>query len=318
MIVVSLQWWTIYGVFDLMKTADYGNNDNSWTTDPNCTIITYNFTTKSFEYNFTTKYSYKDPSSFFYANFILPGRPAIIKGAMYDWKAVDLWTNDYLKEKIGNITVKMTTGNRTQHFGAVSHQMQFPEFVDKISDPNLGDIAHYMSTQKNYYRRPDGQEIEELLDIPKTYLSGDYIEPFFMKYHEPFEKNMWFGPGGIVSHLHRDPAENVMCMVSGEKIFVIFPYNEAPNLYPYEDKSRLLGRFSQVNIDKPDLEKFPDMKKAKPMTCHIKEGEMLFLPSNWWHQVYTIDRNLALNFWYHFHSPTEKFLTALKMHLSFG
>lgn len=39
------------------------------------------------------------------------------------------------------------------------------------------------------------------------------------------------------------------------------------------------------------------------MNCTVEEGEVLFIPSFWWHEVksfpnVTEGRNLAINFWY--------------------
>ena len=36
---------------------------------------------------------------------------------------------------------------------------------------------------------------------------------------------------------------------------------------------------------KPDLEKYPEYAKAKPITVRVREGETLYLPSLWYHHV---------------------------------
>lgn len=65
---------------------------------------------------------------------------------------------------------------------------------------------------------------------------------------------------------------------------------------------------SPVDILKPDYDRFPKFKDARALNCTINEGDVLFMPSFWWHEVQSYpsekeQRNVAVNFWY------EPFLT---------
>ncbi len=44
---------------------------------------------------------------FFYDNYVRPGKPVVIKNAMKNWRAIESWTDAYLKEKIGDKLVKV-------------------------------------------------------------------------------------------------------------------------------------------------------------------------------------------------------------------
>jgi len=59
---------------------------------------------------------------------------------------------------------------------------------------------------------------------------------------------------------------------------------------------------SPVTLKKQDLDRFPLLKKAKAKVCHLKEGEILYLPSFWWHEVDSVpgaeDRSIGINYWY--------------------
>ena len=46
--------------------------------------------------------------------------------------------------------------------------------------------------------------------------------------------------------------------------------------------------FSPVNISHPDVRRYPKYKAARKLTCEVKAGETLFLPSYWWHEVTTV------------------------------
>ncbi|XP_052226244.1 uncharacterized protein LOC127841457 [Dreissena polymorpha] len=60
---------------------------------------------------------------------------------------------------------------------------------------------------------------------------------------------------------------------------------------------------SPVDITNPAFERFPLFGEVRPLNCTIEEGDVLFIPSFWWHEVQSYPnvlegRNLAVNFWY--------------------
>jgi len=59
---------------------------------------------------------------------------------------------------------------------------------------------------------------------------------------------------------------------------------------------------SPVDIKKPNYETFPKYEYAKSIECNIKKGEVLYLPSYWWHEVQSKPdenhRNIAVNYWF--------------------
>jgi len=59
---------------------------------------------------------------------------------------------------------------------------------------------------------------------------------------------------------------------------------------------------SPVDISKPALDRYPLFKKTSYLNCTIGPGEMLYLPSFWWHEVKSspdkLHRNIAVNYWY--------------------
>ena len=48
----------------------------------------------------------------------------------------------------------------------------------------------------------------------------------------------------------------------------------------------------------PDLDTYPDFSKAHIYTVTVNEGEMLYLPSLWYHHVSQSDGCIAVNYWY--------------------
>jgi jumonji domain-containing protein 7 len=57
--------------------------------------------------------------------------------------------------------------------------------------------------------------------------------------------------------------------------------------------------YTGIDPDHPDYTKYPLFKYAKPLYAELKAGEMLYLPSHWYHLVKSgPGRSLAVNYWY--------------------
>ena len=172
------------------------------------------------------------------------------------------------------------------------------------------------------------------LELSRSNHSANYYlqyfpNPFETTLRDPFEsmldkstENIWLGDGKTVGKLHFDEFDNIMSVVSGEKTFKVFNPWKNENLYESHIRQGTLGFhdsteqfvrqelseatcmvMSPVDIIKPDLNRFPLFKNAKSFDCKVREGDALFLPSFWWHEVSSSPgkdgRNLAVNLWYH-------------------
>ena len=113
--------------------------------------------------------------------------------------------------------------------------------------------------------------------------------------------------------VHKDPYENIYCVVSGYKDFIHHPPTDQPWI-PYGEYPQ--GRWKEVDgsfqivpesgtvpwiaIDplSPDYERFPEYRKATQVKCRVKAGEFLYLPSLWFHHVRQSHGCIAVNYWY--------------------
>ncbi|CAI8024674.1 Bifunctional peptidase and arginyl-hydroxylase JMJD5, partial [Geodia barretti] len=110
--------------------------------------------------------------------------------------------------------------------------------------------------------------------------------------------------------------------VSGEKHVTLFDPHHNENLYEAHIPEAILsysprtGHFSRqrllestsmvmspVDIQDPDLVRFPRFSRAHRLECDLGPGDVLFMPAFWWHEVRSRPdlrerRNLAVNFWY--------------------
>lgn len=121
-------------------------------------------------------------------------------------------------------------------------------------------------------------------------LGRDHLEPMF-----------WIDEIDRVTPLHYDNFDNQMFVASGTKVFVFYSPREHRSLYhPWSRLGR--GRQSQLDAANPDFERFPLYRHAKPHVAVVRAGDMLYIPADWSHQVFTIDcevsRGIGINYWY--------------------
>ena len=88
--------------------------------------------------------------------------------------------------------------------------------------------------------------------------------------------------------------DNLLIQVTGRKRVVLFSPKDATKLYLNGDKSEVL------DIDNPDLSKYPKFAEAIPFECYLEPGDVLFIPAMWFHNVISLQFGVAVNvFWRH-------------------
>ncbi|KAM7091184.1 bifunctional peptidase and arginyl-hydroxylase JMJD5 isoform 3-T3 [Ciconia maguari] len=84
--------------------------------------------------------------------------------------------------------------------------------------------------------------------------------------------------------------------VFGRKYIRLYSPQDSENLYPHE--SQILHNTSQVDVEDPDLVKFPNFRKAAFQSCILMPGQVLFIPVKYWHYVRSLDISFSVSFWW--------------------
>lgn len=113
--------------------------------------------------------------------------------------------------------------------------------------------------------------------------------------------SLWLGNRMQVA-AHFDLPDNIACVVAGRRRFTLFPPEQVANLYIGPLDLTPAGQpISLVDVTKPDLERFPRYAQAleHAQTFELLPGDALFIPSQWWHGVESLEPVSALvNFWW--------------------
>ncbi|KAK5623196.1 Lysine-specific demethylase 8 [Crenichthys baileyi] len=230
----------------------------------------------------------------FNANHLLPLKPVILEGIIDHWPALNKhpWSAEYLRSVAGCRTVPVEVGSRYTDEDWSQTLLTVNEFIDKyiLNKVQVSENGHkavgYLAQHQLFDQIP---ELKEDIRIPDYCCLGEGDE-------DDITVNAWFGPKGTVSPLHQDPQQNFLAQVVGSKYIRLYSPEDTEKLYPHE--SQLLHNTSQVEVENPDAERFPEFVKAPYLECVLQPGDVLFIPVKHWHYVRSLEVSFSVSFWW--------------------
>jgi hypothetical protein len=161
--------------------------------------------------------------------------------------------------------------------------MAFGEAVDLVRSPDGGQ--YYMLQQSVSKHFPELRPAVGRPPLrPPTVLAGD--------------PNLWIGGDGCRTPLHFDHADNFFVQVNGRKRISLVAPKWSEAMYPAIGLK--LPHCSRVDVFAPDLDTFPRYAEARANTLHadLAGGDMLYIPTGWWHAVQAFTPSVSINFWW--------------------
>ncbi|XP_029349598.1 bifunctional peptidase and (3S)-lysyl hydroxylase JMJD7 isoform X2 [Echeneis naucrates] len=252
----------------------------------------------------------------FYRDWIGPNKPCIIRNAISHWPALSKWTPEYLRKKVGSKVISVAVTPNGYADAVDGDRFVMPE-ERKMSLSAVLDIIEGKVQQRGvfYVQKQSSNLLEELPELAND------LEPQIPWMSTALGKspdavNFWLGEATAITSMHKDHYENIYCVISGEKNFILLPPTDRPFIpygvyQPAVYRQRDDGEFEavdQTNSEKvpwipldpldPDLDRYPQYGRARPIHFIVKAGEMLYLPSLWFHHVQQSHGCIAVNFWY--------------------
>jgi hypothetical protein len=209
----------------------------------------------------------------FRARYAIPGVPVVLEGLADDWPARRLWTLEFFKQNYGAVETTVYTSGR------------------KTTPRNMSLSAYLEYMESTQDAAPDYLRAWSLSSFPE--LRAQYRRPSYFpcwtdrlpRDVRPTWKWLFIGPARSGSAMHRDfigsAAWNML--FEGEKTWWFYPPHQTSHVYSGE-----------VDAFRPDPERFPLFAKAEGLSCVQRPGDIIFTPSNWWHQVRNETSTLAL------------------------
>ncbi|XP_032757029.1 tRNA wybutosine-synthesizing protein 5 isoform X5 [Rattus rattus] len=236
---------------------------------------------------------------------LYPQRKPLVLEGLDLGSCTSKWTVDYLSQVGGTKEVKI-------HVAAVA-QMDFIKLYlltswsrerpkkhiksssfHRMRDTTYGHLEKTRGSRKNYSTGKDIADIRQ--QFPS--LGEDITFPMFFREEQFFSSVFRISSPGLQLWTHYDVMDNFLIQVTGKKRITLFNPRDAQYLYLSGSKSEVL------NIDSPDLDKYPLFPKARRYECSLEAGDVLFIPALWFHNVVSEEFGVGVNvFWKHL--PSE-------------
>ncbi len=224
----------------------------------------------------------------FYERYYRTNTPVVIEG-IREVRPLKIfqWSARYFMDVMADATVPvMTTATGFLSYERNVSPMRFGDFFERSFGSGPKSSLRY------YYKNP----VQLLPDGHDDSLQLTELAPYLRK---AVMRNLWISGPGITVGLHFDAAENFNFQLRGAKTFDLYPPGVRA-YYPlpmFSQTAHMSGVFR--NGPNPDLRSFPRFDPSRRLRVDMREGDVLYLPAYWWHQVESFaDENVNLNFWW--------------------
>ncbi|XRB15429.1 bifunctional peptidase and arginyl-hydroxylase [Pseudoscourfieldia marina] len=228
------------------------------------------------------------PQASFKKEYYNPGKPLLLPKHALDWPAVQRWSNlAYLDAALGHRTVPLEMGTFPATFR--EETLRFGEFA-------RNHLAVEQSSSSPAYLAQHAllEQVPALADDVGT---PPYVDELSS---EETRVLCWIGTAHTVTPLHYDSYDTMFVQVVGTKRFTLFDKTETPRLYRTRRESTRANasttNFSAVDVDAPDLDKYPLFAEASGVTVTLEPGDVLYIPSNVWHHVRALTPSASISF----------------------
>lgn len=200
--------------------------------------------------------------------------PTVLRGAAAQWPAAQ-WTLASLRDRVGSAVVPIHTGRwkragwRITRDGETTSMQAAAYLTDMLEGRATGYLAGFELLRAVPSLRSD-------LAFPETGpLTTDVV---------------WIGPTGTATPIHFDFVPNVYAQLAGRKRWRLWRPERA-----LEPRFAGIGGFAMSALDAGDG---PEAAGPPDMDIVLEAGDVLLLPSKWWHRVDTLTDSIAVNRWW--------------------
>ncbi|XP_038048809.1 uncharacterized protein LOC119722653 [Patiria miniata] len=240
--------------------------------------------------------SHREPSDFLEELSEVPGpvefnqryvsqyRPVVFRGAGQQSKAYHLWTEEYLTEKYGNLTVRLEARHESNS--------RIPAGVGGLGRDTIAHFLEHYQTSDGYIISQIPSPMEPDIAFPPCLTCGSFSRSIQ-------EVHVFLSAKGGKTVLHRDPYSSVHCVFNGTKQWIVIDPKQKASLYISEESTYEFGGYSTIDVDNVDLDEFPKLRDVEYARVILNKGDCIYMPSGYMHQVRSNGyMNAAVSIWF--------------------
>ena len=241
----------------------------------------------------------------FEAEIVPAARPAILRGLVADWPAVEAGRESvdgfaaYLRGQANNAAGEAWFGDP-----AIAGRFDFDaELAGFNHDRKLATVDQLLDLLLRQRGSAEPWGIYAgALPLAKHLPGFAAANPMpLLDADRHMLTSLWLG-NRTKTAAHWDLPQNLACVVLGRRKFTLFPPDQIANLYIGPLEMTPAGApVSMVDPDAPDLARYPRFAQAleAAQTAELAPGDALYIPYFWWHAVRSLDPlSVLVNYWW--------------------
>jgi hypothetical protein len=235
-------------------------------------------------------------------NYLHAGKPVLISGLCAEWEACHRWSPDYFRSLAPTLRVPI----KSYRGGSID-----------VAQWMLGDYADFLvEAEQANTEVTSADALPYCHDIPIFAMVDSFIDdcqPFPAQFLPTWYRKDWWkyaqfflGPVNSLTPLHFDTllTHNLFFQIKGRKRFTLYSADQI------DFCGRRGWRWFDVDPEKPDLNKFPEYKQARPAEVIVEPGDILYIPPGTLHHVRGLETSASFNIDFHTESSALRALAA--------
>ncbi|KAL7294061.1 hypothetical protein TKK_0012099 [Trichogramma kaykai] len=250
----------------------------------------------------------------FFENFLLPNKPCVFDAQITtnwpsrnDWKNNDEPNFDYLKLQFGDCLVPIADCNKRVYNAQCKNNMSIKEYINYWIDYQKCNYSNQMPLLylKDWHCVNSNTNIY-FYEVPQ-YFASDWLNEYFIAHPDLNDDYMfvYMGPKGSWTPLHVDvfTSYSWSANIVGKKRWLFFPPDQGTFLK--NKNGDLIYDFSAVQLNDNSNNNNNDfnnctnekniMKTPRSIEIIQESGQIIFVPSGWYHQVWNLEDTISIN-----------------------
>lgn len=100
---------------------------------------------------------------------------------------------------------------------------------------------------------------------------------------------------GIIAEAHFDNGRNSVAMVRGSKRYILAPPESCRHLNIISNKKHPSFRHSMIDFGNLEQSQANQLQKVKSIETIVRAGEVLYIPSFWFHYIVSLNYSIQCN-----------------------
>ncbi|KIP02750.1 hypothetical protein PHLGIDRAFT_122177 [Phlebiopsis gigantea 11061_1 CR5-6] len=248
----------------------------------------------------------------FLQSYLLPNRPVVIGPSLVKgWNALEKWTRDFtdspqaaatreidwshLAEAYGDEEISVSDCSKVDSFGNLEcESASFSAIVEEWKQgkgQSLYVKDWHLAKSVDRSWTDDAAVLGSPFYTTPDLFNDDWMNAYYSSHTSDDFRFVYVGAAGTYTPLHRD----VYCSYSwstnvcGRKRWWLFPPEQTPLLFMQK------RNVCVHDVRDVDPVQFPGFVRTAPLVVEQEEGETIFVPSGWYHQVENLTACISIN-----------------------